>query len=270
MVNEFSTEASVVALYGLHLSPGWAEPCYKRLVEWFDSLGCHPDRGGVSGKGFSEKMGTFDRFDKKLHQKGFQGVRGFSLFRLIPGGEIPGYHWCANAEVDEEESYCIVGSRSSIAPVPGESMFSIARSLIRDLSPIYGIGFRREMDLGPTFYAMGGCMGLQPWGPEKSEGERIDRWRALGIKQRVYEEGFLRGVYRWNVLTELQLARQIEGVSLRRWIEEDRERGSLAIVEGSTWLWEVKEEQMPRVRSAMENAGMVFDVGPTGGSGVSS
>jgi hypothetical protein len=50
-------------------------------------------------------------------------------------------------------------------------MLSIGRTVIRDFNPIYGIGYRREMDLGPTFYGMGGCMGLDLWGEERNQGE---------------------------------------------------------------------------------------------------
>ena len=183
MSNEFSSEASVVALYGLQFSASRAEACYRHLVEWFDSLGFHPDRSGVSGSGFSEKVGTFDRFDKRLQRGGFGTVHGFHLYRLIPGGDIPGYHWCVTAGVYEKNSYCIVGAQSR-SRIPGESMLLITRTLIGDINPLYGIGFRREMDLGPFLYGMGGCEGLQPWGEEKPEGERIDKWRTFGIEQR--------------------------------------------------------------------------------------
>ena len=86
--NAISQEAAVVAVYGLQFSPGPAEAGYRHLVEWFDSLGCHPDRSTVSGNGFSGKVGTFDRLDKRLKQSGFGGIKGFNLYRLIPGGEI--------------------------------------------------------------------------------------------------------------------------------------------------------------------------------------
>jgi hypothetical protein len=265
MVNELSSEASVVALYGVQFSPRQLETSYTHLVEWCDSLGFHPDRSGVSGKGFSENVGTFDRFDKRLQREGFEGVRGFNLYRLVPGGEIPGCDWCINAQVVDEYSCCIVGARSSIAPIPGESMLSITRTLIRDLSPVYGIGFRREMDLGPVLYAMGGCMGLELWGEERKQAERIQRWHNIGLEQRCYEKGFLRDIYPWSFLTGSQMSQQIEGIPLKQWIEQNRERGSLSPVEGGTWLWEVQKSQMPYVQSALENGGMIFDVTPASG-----
>ncbi len=126
MSNEFSSEASVVALYGLQFSASRAEACYRHLVEWFDSLGFHPDRSGVSGSGFSEKVGTFDRFDKRLQRGGFGTVHGFHLYRLIPGGDIPGYHWCVTAGVYEKNSYCIVGAGLDCANSRGVNAFDYA------------------------------------------------------------------------------------------------------------------------------------------------
>ncbi len=261
---EFSSEASVVALYGIQFSASCAKVSYNALVDWFGSLGFYPDRSGVTGRGFSLEVGTFDRFDRQLKRSGFDEVGGFNLYRLVPGGDIPGYHWYVNATVDEEDSYCIMGARSSIAPLPGDSFLTIARSMIRILRPVYGIGYRRKMDLGPVFYGIGGCVGLNPWGAEKPLGERIDKWRELGIEQRLYEKGFLRDVYPWNFLTSIQLSRPVEGVALLEWIQQGTKRGLLSLLEGDMWLWEVGETQLPHVRTVMENAGMIFDV-TTGG-----
>ena len=64
-------------------------------------------------------------------------------------------------------------------------------------------------------------MGLQPWRQEKPEGDRIDKWRTVGIEEHCYEKGLLRDVYPWNFFTDLQLSRQIGGLCLRQWIEQD-------------------------------------------------
>jgi hypothetical protein len=140
-------------------------------------------------------------------------------------------------------------------------MLSVARAVVRDFAPMYGIGFRREMDLGPMLYGLGQCVGLNSWGAERADAVRINRWHSVGMVQRVYEKGLLRDVYPWNFLTEPHLNRQVEGVSLRQWIEQNQIRGVLSLVAGDVWLWEVGDSQIPHVRTAMANAGMVFDVG---------
>ncbi len=88
----------------------------------------------------------------------------------------------------------------------------ITRTLIGGIYPLYGIGFRREMDLGPFRTVWGDARACSRGGEEKPGGERIDKWRTFGIEQRVYEKGLLRDVYPWNFLTNLQLSRQIEGI----------------------------------------------------------
>ena len=65
---------------------------------------------------------------------------------------------------------------------------------------------RRKMDSGTSFYGIGGCVGLNPWGAEKPLGERIDKWRELGIEQRLYEKAFLSPSIPWNFLTSIQLS----------------------------------------------------------------
>ncbi len=262
MVVPFSTEASVVAMYGLQFSTDRVDAAYRHLLEWFDSLECHPDRAGVSGDGFKDGVGSFDEFDRQLQRRGFSEVRGLNLYCLVPDGEIPGSDWCVSVDIDHGRSLCVVGARSSIAPIPGGAMASIARTLIRDFDPVYGIGFRREMEFGPTFYAMGGNVGWNLWGEERQKAERIQRWWTDGIEQRIYLKGVLRDVYPWNLLTHLQLGRQVEGVPLKQWIADDHSRGTLSSFEGSTWLWEVSNGMRPRVRVAMASEGALFDAGP--------
>ena len=266
MPSEFSYGASALAFYGLQLSAARAEASYRHLVDWFDSLGFHPDNLAVSGAGFSEDYDGFEGVDRHLRQSGFEGVRGFSVCRLAPGRAIPVQNWRVDADVSEEYSCCTVGARCSIAPIPGEAILSVARTIVQDLAPVYGIGYRREMGLGPTFYGMGQSVGLNLWGNDRAKAVRINRWNSVGMGRRVYEKGLLRDVYPWNFLTEPHLSRQVEGVSLRQWIGQGKGRGSLTSVGGDMWLWAVQEYQIERVRRAMEGAGMVFDVGPAGGS----
>lgn len=259
MSTELSSDASVLAFYGLQFSATRVETSYYHLLDWFDSLGYHPDNLAVSGANFGEKYRPFDGTDRRLRQVGFEKVDGFSLCRVIPGGVIQGQQWCVSANVSSEYSLCSAGARCSIAPLPSETMLSVARGMVRDFTPAYGIGFRREMELGPMLYGMGLCMGLELWGPERAQAERIDKWYTRGIEKRVYEIGFIRDVYPWNFLTEPHLSRQVEGVSLRQWIEQDLNHGALSNLGESVWLWEVKDSQIAHLRSAMQGAEIVFD-----------
>ncbi len=251
MLVNVSAEASVIALYGVDFLPGRTMAYYRSLVDWFDLLNSHPDRIGVSGGGFNDTVSEFDVIDRQLMLRGFDGVRGFSLYKLTPGATIPGYHWCVTADVSADDCYCIIGTHSSIARIPSESMLGIARALIRDFTPAYGIGYRREMRLGPSLYAIGGCMGLQPWGADKPEGDRIERWREQGIKQRCYANGYLRGVFPWNFLTKSQLNQFVGEETFGDWILRNPVNGRLSAIDSRMWLWEVEESQIPHVESGL-------------------
>jgi hypothetical protein len=69
----------------------------------------------------------------------------------------------------------------------------------------------------------------------------------------------LREVYPWNFLTESQLSRRIEGVSLQQWIGMDRNRGSIESFVNNMMLWSVKESKISRVQSALQSAGLIFN-----------
>lgn len=249
---------TVVGFYGGQFKPERLESLYSSLITWFDSLGVRPDKLGVHGGSFNGKVGGFRTNDSKLRKSGFHGVEGFSLYSLIPGGEVPLWDWQVSAEVTAKSATCAIGASPSNSPLPGDALLSISTIVVKTLAPSYGFGFQREMRLGPTMYVAGLVQGLQPWGDERPEGEKIEAWK-IGIKNKVYEQGLLRDVYPWNFLTDLQLGRQIDGKSLKQWIETHPEFGTLSAIADPMFLWQVADVQIVRVRSVLQNAGLVFE-----------
>lgn len=250
---------TVVGFYGGQFKSERLESLYSSLVTWFDGLDGSPDKLGVHGGSFNGKVGAFRTNDSKLRKSGFDGVEGFSLYSLTPGGEVPLWDWQFSAEVTAKSATCAIGASPSTAPLPGDALLSISTTVVKTLAPSYGIGFQREMRLGPTMYVTGLVQGLQPWGDEKPEGEKIEAWKT-GIKNKVYEQGILRDVYPWNFLTDLQLSRQIEGKSLKQWIKAHPEFGTLSAVAENMYVWEIPGSQISRVCSVLQNARIVFDV----------
>lgn len=259
MTKQFSDECAVVAFYGGSISPKSVEPLYHHVVEWFDSLDCHPDKLGVKGKGFSGKVGSFSRNNARLKKSGFSEVEEFSLYSLVPGGEVPLWDWSVTTEISKQDSYCVIGARSSLASLSHGTLLDMACKAIEVLKPSYGIGFRREMRLGPSLYATGLAQGLDTWGEQRQEVSRINRWGDVGLEQRVYEQGILRDVYPWNFLTDSQLSRQLNGRSLKEWITQESRRGTLSDLTNSVSFWEVDESQVSPIRSELQSAGVIFD-----------
>lgn len=256
-MSKSSETRTVIAFYGGQFTPERLESLYLSLIAWFDSLDAHPDKLGIDGGGFSGKVGAFTKNDARLRNSGFAGIKGFSLYSLEAEGEVPLWDWQVTAEITS--SYCIIGACPSNAPIPGAALRSASEYAIRAFTPTYGIGFKREMRLGPTTFVTGLVQGLQPWGDEKPEADRIAAWK-VGIKNRVYERGLLRDVYNWNFLNDSHLDQRIRKVSLKQWIEQDQENGVLLPTAGSLQLWEVQDTQMPNVRRTLQDAGVIFRV----------
>lgn len=261
MANHASDSCSVVAFYGCRFTPDKVKRLYVDLIAWLEALGAPPDRLGVSGEGFSGKAGSFRSNDARLRKAGFSAVTDFSIFHLKPSGEVPLWDWRVNADVSIRDAYCVVGLNSVFFAQAKDALACISRTIIGALAPTYGIGFHREMRLGPTLYAAGLCQGLQPWGADRAEVKYINKWGDVGVKNRVYERGLLRDVYPQNYLTEVQLLKQIDETSLKHWIERDRTRGTLSLMGDGMFLWEVLDSQISSIRSVLESAGLIFNAG---------
>jgi hypothetical protein len=259
MPDETINEGSVVAFYGGELLSEQLEALYADLITWFDSLNAHPDRLGVHGGGFSEKASSFTVNNARLKRSGFSTAAGFDLYHLRAGGNIPLWDWLVAAHVSREKSTCIIGAFSSIAALPGEALLAISRAVITHIHPSYGIGFRRNMRLGPTLYAYGMVMGPF-FGKERAKAERIAAWGREGIEKRTYEQGILRDVYPWNFLTAPQLNRKVGGVPLEDWIRASAGRGTLLEFCPGVQLWEVPDCDAAPIRAALDEAGDIFSV----------
>ena len=249
---------AIVAFYGCQISHDRLERLYDGLLSWFDALHAHPGKLGIRGEGFTGKVGAFRTNDSRLRKAGFAKVEGLSLYCLKPGGEVPLWDWQVSAEVVAQGAICTIGASPSHAALPGDALRMASEIAIKALTPKYGIGFRREMRLGPSLYATGLVQGLQPWGEERLEADRIAAWK-MGNRNKVYEHGILRDLYPWNFLTDLQHGREIEGKSLKHWIEAHPEFGTLSALADLMLLWEVQDSALSRVRTTLQNAGLLFD-----------
>lgn len=249
-----------MTFYGVKISPRRIESLFKHLVEWFDAMDCHPNRMSLDIGAKSSPVRSFSRPNSKLAKEGFGSVRGLSLYYLPSGCKIPLWHWIVTTELSGKRLYCIIGIRSSLAALSRKSpLHTIALKAVECLEPSYGIGFRRDMDLGPSLYGGGLAQGLNTWGKEGQEVDKINVWGDAGMNQRVYEEGILRDVYPWNFLTEAQLSGKSDGINLREWISENARHGRLSPFAKQVWLWEVSDSQMSGVRRHLKKAGLLFD-----------
>lgn len=254
----------VLAFYGAAPSSSSVKRFFQLVVSRFSEFGFPPHRLGVMGLGFrGSKMGSFRRTAKKLDANGFDTVDSFSLDALMPDDVCGSRHF-----VSAEFCRSPKSGRFAVLSVPtscvtSDALRSFAHDVIECLRPAYGIAYERSLNEGPIWYALGVLVcrpeDKPPVDDEYERGRSISRWSNIGMVKEVYREGLLRYVYRWNFLTPAQLNRQVEGVSLAKWIEADGQRGTIEPFCNEVWLWEVPESQLEMLRDRLHEANAIFD-----------
>jgi len=258
----FSDECATLAFYGIDATKERMVVFYNGVVELFSSLG-HPATSlGVTGKGYGPKLTAFLRADNKLRKTQFLNVNSVSIYAGIPGDSVPNNQNVMSASMDT--SCAVIVARSSILSL--QNMLPLLAKMLKNLNPIYGIGYNRSYKKGPWHYAVGVgySYGIQEaiesiTGSAREEKSRISKWSQIGMEQEVYRQGLLRDVYAWNILTAPQLQKAVNGVPLKNWIQADKFRGKLNILNDSVTLWEVEEEKSSEIRSVLWDAGVIFD-----------
>lgn len=252
-----TAQGPVVAFYGLADAKA-AASFYEDTLQWFQANDCPPDKLSVAGEGFSGKPTAFNRTHGRLMKGGFQGIDSVTVLSMCPDSSLPLTDWRMTAILSLKDSYVVLAADSSVASM--DSMLSVARTTVEHLKPCYGIGYVREMRLGPSLYAIGLNYGTHTAfsGPEYEEKLRITRWgEAMG--QHAYRDGFVRDVYPCNFLTNPQLSRSVAGASLHDWITHDASRGQLTEFAGDVFLWSVDEAVIQPVRDVLHREGVIYD-----------
>lgn len=226
-------------------------------TKFMGSLGYPPAYLSVHRRARGPKHQSFESAWRRLAKEGLDGVRAVYAYDLAPGGDLPVSHWRAFLDCSRDDAYYQLGAALEYKPGADAEILEFTESMVDVLSPKYGIGFFRPRKLGPAIYGIGLSAGLDLIGPEREEVARITRW-GDGMASRVYDQGYLRDVYPYNWLTEPQLARTVNNLSLGDWISHASNRGSLSKVGERHMLWTVPEADIEEVRSLLWDSGLVF------------
>jgi hypothetical protein len=237
---------------------------YNEVIAWFNAVQCPPDKLSVHGKGFGGKPVGFAKTNARLFKQGFSDVKAFTVTKMLPDGAIPVLDWWAGATLDLGvglRPYFALEARASVSTLEDDALTRLIASCLSNLKPVYGIGFHRNHDQGPGFYAVGVNYGspVQETPIGYDEALTISRWGDLGVVKEVYKQGTLRDVYPHNYLSEPQLTRRVGGQTLQDWILSDSSRGTLVRLDDRMKLWKVAAPQIKSIREALWAAGIIFD-----------
>ncbi|ODA36607.1 hypothetical protein [Planctopirus hydrillae] len=249
-----------MALYGLANAPDNIRMFHENAVEYFRSIGCHPDRISIDGSGFSGKTGDFKKINARFSRATPTEVASISMYSMLPNGDTPLVDWQAISFIDTSSKSCVVVAiHSSFVEMNDPSFVEFSRTCVSLLSPAYGYLFSQAKDNGPFFYAMGMNFGV-PSNFKTSDSQlAISRWGDVGLEQEVYRQGVLRDVFPYNYLSEAHVSRRIGDKTFTQWVDSDSWRGTIRPINEKAWLWRVATGDEPRLSAELNDHGMIFD-----------
>jgi hypothetical protein len=173
----------------------------------------------------------------------------------------------ADVEFAPDVAMATVSWQNDTVDVDRDAMFLHAsKTLTRGLTPSYGIGFVRAIELCPFLYVSGFPFGLSGEGDELPEEEAIRAWGEFihgpeEPKRRLLCTG-MRDVYPFNLIGNGHLDRRVTPrETLREAIATRPGWGRLTPVAANVWAWGLAEGEIPVVRGALMAAG--FLIAPT-------
>ena len=262
--HEINNDCVAFAFYGVVGTAESIGTFYNDLIVWFNSVGCPPDKLSVHGTGFGGKPAVFAKTHARLSKQGFSDIKGITVFSMLPDGTVPTLDWWAISSLDlgvALRPYFILTARASITSLEDVAVARLVSSCVSNLNPAYGIGFHRNHDQDPWFYAAGMnfSSGGQGTADKYEEALTVSRWGDLGMVEEVYKQGILRDVYLHNYLSEPQLARRIGKQTLKEWISQVPSRGTLTKLVDRMMLWKVDAEQIGFVREELWKANAILN-----------
>ena len=188
---EITDDCVAIAFYGIVSDSASLASLYSDVIEWFNLVGCLPDKLAVKAPGFSGNPVGFARSHSRLCKRGFSEIKSLYVAALLPDAEIPVVDWWATVSIrlDYEPSF-VLEARSSVTTLDDDRLKRLVESCVSLLNPVYGIGYHREHDKGPGFYAIGLNYVTMDNLTGDDDAEAISRWGDVGMANEVYMSWF--------------------------------------------------------------------------------
>jgi hypothetical protein len=148
--------------------------------------------------------------------------------------------------------------------LPNHSLTHWAESdLLQSVGYSAAYAFDYALPFSPSayFWGLGYAPNLRKFGEITStDGARLECWRDNQRRGLRPSDGYMRDLYQQNLLSEVHLSKEVEGMPLAEWIQE-RDAGKLEPV-GSRWLWSLEPEEIHRCRFVLNQAGFLLSGRP--------
>jgi hypothetical protein len=188
----------------------------------------------------------------------FLGAKSLEIPSLPDGIDDPFPYCWGNAGIIRGgvSNLLHLGCESKRLPLRADLWLHLARFLITKFRPAYGYCYQRPFDHGPHLYPL--CLGTDKKYPHERQG-RISQWTEALRDEANLKNGWLREVFPWNFLGPDHLKAPVGDMTLREWIVQNKDCGTLAPVTGDITLWDVRDERLAETGKKLMEAGRVFD-----------
>lgn len=252
--------ASVLGLHGFrgdHLSSEVFALFHQEVLEAFARCGVSATYFAAEGDGYSGEFAPITGSSyKKLKSSDHRGISVLSLAANPLRSDEPAFDSFATASLSylpstHDVTLCLVINEGAMS-FGREEYFTTLAQLASLYSWFGGYGYPEAVDRQPDLFVLGLDSGkLSP-----AELKRLRAWYVATPQRRML---CLRDVYRWNLLTDGILNRQLDGDrSLRTIIEKSGYQVEKLPGDG-LYLWRVEEARLDEERTRLQKVGLIVE-----------
>jgi hypothetical protein len=233
--------------------------CFNIVTGFEKSLNLVPTMIGVNGKGYdNNKIVQFEKGLKQLEKNNFKSVESLSLYTNEPESIDFAFYWVMLVSVSISKvlgSHLYVGLAFELIENVAQVREELIKPLVDIVKPPYGYAYVSPVGSGPFGYSAGFIHTPDNDALSEDQKELITKWAN---NMDLISEGKLRDLYLENYLSDTQLKSEVDGLSLKKWIESDSQRGALTRFVDAIFLWIVPVGSYRDIREALNRNNLLI------------
>ncbi|BFM49937.1 hypothetical protein [Marinomonas sp. THO17] len=225
--------------------------------KFFQLLGVLPDHVLLGSQPDKTKASSIEELEKKV-SIGKSLPKVVELFLTIPGFKQLAFGWSVFASINSYQTKTMMFCFDKELDGSCQDLLDeIIAKVTRTSAQVYGIVYERPFSKGPDMYAYGMSSGLGYSEEEMKEADSIGAWMNERIALNRHLKGHFRDIYSVNILSQNHVNSLIEGMTLARWIEENKV-GSLKPLSDKVYCWSVPQSQIEDARTAIKENSLLI------------